>query len=198
MARATRGGFRTAPHQETSLDDALMDRKQATRLAGLFKLLGSEARLRLLHALALRGELFTDELAEITGRDAVAVRLEAGKLVRHGVVRSRRVGRRSAYRLAHPGLMGFLSGSLAVAQTGSNGRLDGRMQPTVRRWLELQPRQREILGLIAEGRSVADIAVLLDITEATARTHIHKILAGLGVPSQVAAVAAARRHGLVL
>lgn len=190
--RASRRGAANA------LDGALIDRREAANLADFFKVLGSEVRLRTVHALALNGELYTDQLADILGVDVPDLRADVTRLVEAGIVSRRRVGRRSAYRLAHPGLVSFLSGALPAARIVSRpGRARARVEPMVQRWLDLAPRQREILGLLAEGRSAEDIAGRLGITEATARTHIHHILSGLGVRSQLAAVAAARRHGLV-
>jgi DNA-binding NarL/FixJ family response regulator len=46
---------------------------------------------------------------------------------------------------------------------------------------ELTPREREVLGLIAEGRSNASIARRLWLTEKTVETHVRSILMKLGV-----------------
>jgi serine/threonine-protein kinase PknK len=47
---------------------------------------------------------------------------------------------------------------------------------------ELTPREREVLGLMAEGRSNAGIARLLWVTEGTVEKHVHSILAKLRLP----------------
>jgi DNA-binding NarL/FixJ family response regulator len=47
---------------------------------------------------------------------------------------------------------------------------------------ELTPREREVLALMAEGRSNAGIARLLWITEGTAEKHVHSILSKLPLP----------------
>jgi DNA-binding NarL/FixJ family response regulator len=47
---------------------------------------------------------------------------------------------------------------------------------------DLTPREREVLGLMAEGRSNAGIARLLWVTEATVEKHVHSILAKLRLP----------------
>jgi len=47
---------------------------------------------------------------------------------------------------------------------------------------ELTPREREVLALMAEGRSNAGIARLLWVTEGTVEKHVHSILAKLDLP----------------
>jgi serine/threonine-protein kinase PknK len=47
---------------------------------------------------------------------------------------------------------------------------------------ELTPREREVLGLMAEGRSNAGIAKSLFVTEGTVEKHVHSILAKLRLP----------------
>ena len=46
---------------------------------------------------------------------------------------------------------------------------------------ELSPREREVLALMAEGRSNAGIAQRLWVTEGTVEKHVHSILAKLGL-----------------
>ena len=48
---------------------------------------------------------------------------------------------------------------------------------------ELSPREREVLALMAEGRSNAGIAQRLWVTEGTVEKHVHSILAKLGLPN---------------
>jgi len=61
----------------------------------------------------------------------------------------------------------------------------------------LTRRQQEILGLLADGVSTAEIAKGLFLSEQTVRNHVREILQRLGVKSRLAAVAVARRDGLV-
>lgn len=61
----------------------------------------------------------------------------------------------------------------------------------------LTPRQREVLSLVADGYSARQIARRLDLAEPTVRNHIRAILVELRVHSQLAAVARARKLGLV-
>lgn len=61
----------------------------------------------------------------------------------------------------------------------------------------LTPRQHDVLRLLGHGASTAQIATTLGISEETARNHIRALLKKLSQPSRVAAVAYARRHGLL-
>jgi DNA-binding NarL/FixJ family response regulator len=61
----------------------------------------------------------------------------------------------------------------------------------------LSPREREILALLAEGRTQAQIASSLVISSKTVATHIQRILSKLGVQSRAQAVAVAFQRGLV-
>ena len=53
----------------------------------------------------------------------------------------------------------------------------------VNRLGELTPRERELLGLIAEGHSNASIGKRLFLSQKTIDTHIHSILGKLGLPA---------------
>jgi DNA-binding NarL/FixJ family response regulator len=59
----------------------------------------------------------------------------------------------------------------------------------------LSPREREVLGLIAEGLSNTDIATRLDISEKTVRNHTSNLFDKLGVWSRAQAIVFARDHG---
>jgi len=61
----------------------------------------------------------------------------------------------------------------------------------------ITPREREILSLAAQGRSAPDIALLLELSSATVKTHLLTIYEKLGVTDRSSAVAAAGRHGLL-
>jgi DNA-binding NarL/FixJ family response regulator len=61
----------------------------------------------------------------------------------------------------------------------------------------LTPRERQILVLVAKGRSNRDIADALVISERTARTHVSHVLAKLGLASRTQAALWAVREGLV-
>jgi NarL family two-component system response regulator LiaR len=61
----------------------------------------------------------------------------------------------------------------------------------------LTEREREVLHLVALGRSNKEIARHLQIAEDTVKTHVKHILAKLGVQSRTQAVLCAMRQGLV-
>ena len=61
----------------------------------------------------------------------------------------------------------------------------------------LTVREREILQLVAEGRSNREIAAELVISERTARTHVSNLLGKLGLASRTQAALLAIREGLV-
>ena len=61
----------------------------------------------------------------------------------------------------------------------------------------ITPRQREVLALLAEGASTTQIATTLNLAEETVRNHIRQLLRRLGVHTRLAAVAHARREGLL-
>lgn len=61
----------------------------------------------------------------------------------------------------------------------------------------LTPREHEILIQLAKGRSGDEIAVELNITPLTVRTHIRNLMSKLGVHSRLEAVTFALNQGLI-
>ena len=96
-----------------------------------------------------------------------------------------------------PGLVGSLHALLldpAAAQDRSVllRRLRGRAQEASR-LAALTSRERQVLAWLALGLSASDIAAAEQVSLTTVRSHIRAVLAKLGVRSQLAAVAMARR-----
>lgn len=67
----------------------------------------------------------------------------------------------------------------------------------LRQSLELTPRQREVLQLLAEGKSAKEIGAILDISPRTVETHKYKMMDDLGVKTTAELIQHAIREGLV-
>ena len=76
--------------------------------------------------------------------------------------------------------------------SGGETEPDGDEQP-----FGLTPRERQVLGLIAEGATNRQIGAALFMAEKTASVHVSRILAKLGVQSRTQAAAVAHRLHLV-
>lgn len=62
---------------------------------------------------------------------------------------------------------------------------------------QLSEREREVLVLVAQGRTNREIAVALVISENTARNHVSRILDKLGLTRRSEAASFAAQHGLL-
>jgi DNA-binding CsgD family transcriptional regulator len=71
-----------------------------------------------------------------------------------------------------------------------------RTSPAAAR-IALTPREREILALVAEGRSNGEIGQQLFISAKTVSVHVSNILSKLGASGRTEAAALARRQGLL-
>ena len=65
------------------------------------------------------------------------------------------------------------------------------------RLLGLTPREREVITLLDDGLSNAQMARTLFISEKTASVHVSNVLAKLGAGGRTEAVAIAHRRGLL-
>lgn len=123
------------------------------------------------------------------------------------------------YRALRAGASGFLLKSLPPEELVSAMRVaargDALIDPSVTRRLvasfatgiepvsrspevdRLTSREREVLMLLADACSNAEIADQLSIGEETVKTHVSRVLAKLGLRDRVHAVVFAYRNGLV-
>lgn len=62
---------------------------------------------------------------------------------------------------------------------------------------QLTPREREVLGLLAEGLSTEEIVARLVLSPHTVRNHVRRILTKLDAHSRLEAVAIAARTGII-
>lgn len=105
-----------------------------------------------------------------------------------------------AFGLLHVGLpvqalrraiAGALNGEPAYSRAALGEQIKAELTATMgRHGVDLTPRQREIVGLIARGASDREIGGRLGITTSTAQKHVQALLRRLDVPNRAAAVAA--------
>ncbi len=126
----------------------------------------------------------------------------------------------SVYAALAAGASGFLLKDVTPEQLTSAVRLvragDALLAPSITRRLverfarggketsvvhrdlaSLTPREREVLQLLARGLSNAELAATFQLSEATVKTHVARILAKLQLRDRVQAVVVAYETGLV-
>ena len=122
------------------------------------------------------------------------------------------------YDALRAGASGFLLKDVRAEQLASGVRMvtagDSLLAPSITRRLieefadrpntddnpaldELTPREMEVLRLLATGKSNAEIAADLVISESTVKTHVARVLMKLGVRDRVQAVVVAYEAGVV-
>lgn len=127
----------------------------------------------------------------VHAKDDAQVPFEEGKLIASGIAHARFVPLDSAnhvllesepaWRRFMQEVETFLPGDASVAPASA--------------FVDLTPREREILELIAQGRDNAQIAASLTLGEKTVRNHITHVFAKLEVENRAQAIVLARKAG---
>lgn len=97
----------------------LLSVPQAGELAGIFKLLANDSRLRILHALARAGELRVSDLAAEVQMSPQAVSNQLQRLVDRRVLAARRDGLSVRYRIVDPCVPALLELAWCTAETAA-------------------------------------------------------------------------------
>jgi DNA-binding transcriptional ArsR family regulator len=100
----------------------LLTEAQAGELRATFKVLASETRLRLLHALERSGELCVNDLAAAIGMAPQAVSNQLQRMADRGIVVARREGSSMIYRIADPCVTALLELGLCQAEDAQAAR----------------------------------------------------------------------------
>jgi len=113
----------------------------------------------------------------------------------------------SAYVLKHSApdellaaISAALRGETYLSAALRSAAVDDLLDPNrrhVKGAVELTSRQREVLQLLAEGRSAKEIGGVLGISPRTVETHKYKMMDDLGVKTTAELIQHALRHGLV-
>lgn len=91
-------------------------------LAGLFRVLGSDTRLRILHVIAIAGEAAVTEIASQVGASPQTVSNHLQRMADRQIVATRRDGNRIFYRLIDPCVGGLIE--LGLCLLGDNPDCD--------------------------------------------------------------------------
>jgi DNA-binding transcriptional ArsR family regulator len=100
---------------------ALIAAEQASELVSLFKMLGNETRVRLLHALVRAGELCVSELADAVAMKPQAVSNQLQRLADRRIVAARREGTTIYYRVVDPCVAEILDRALCLLEDAKSG-----------------------------------------------------------------------------
>lgn len=92
----------------------LIDAPEVDELAGLFRVLASDTRLRILHAIARAEEIAVGEIAAEVGASTQTVSNHLQRMTDQQIVATRRDGNRMYYRLIDPCVGGLIELGLCL------------------------------------------------------------------------------------
>jgi DNA-binding NarL/FixJ family response regulator len=92
-----------------------------------------------------------------------------------------------------------LDGRSYVSPVIAKGMIDHALnaEPNDSGSRELSPREREVLQLLAEGKSMKEVGSILDISPRTVEFHKYRVMQLLGVKTNAELVQYAIKHGLI-
>ncbi|MEM9955071.1 MAG: response regulator transcription factor [Chloroflexota bacterium] len=88
------------------------------------------------------------------------------------------------------------AGQPALSDAATKSLMESVVQGSKLSPFELSTREREVLGLIVEGKSNAEIAYAIGVKQSTVKTYVSRILAKLDVGSRVEAATLAVKYKL--
>ena len=121
MNTRTRHTTSCCPPKPALVKRALIAAEQASELVSLFKMLGNETRVRLLHALVRAGELCVSELADAVAMKPQAVSNQLQRLADRRIVAARREGTTIYYRVVDPCVAEILDRALCLLEDAKSG-----------------------------------------------------------------------------
>lgn len=108
------------PDKPKLKDRPLISDQKAQQIQGLFKLLSNVTRLRMLHALAINGELRVSDMSRKIGMKPQAVSNQLQKLLDRRILAQRREGANIFYSIADSCLTGLLDQGLCLLEDVEN------------------------------------------------------------------------------
>jgi ArsR family transcriptional regulator, lead/cadmium/zinc/bismuth-responsive transcriptional repressor len=120
MSRAARAAC--DPSKPSLAVRELLTEGQASELRATFKVLASETRLRILHALERSGELCVNDLASTVEMAPQAVSNQLQRMADRGIVVARREGSSMIYRIADPCVTALLELGLCQGEDAKAAR----------------------------------------------------------------------------
>ena len=94
----------------------LLSLKESAGLEGLFKVLGNQTRLRMLHALIRANEMCVTDLADALSMNPSAISNQLQRLVDRGMVASRRNGNNIFYKIVDPCVVNLIDRGLCLME----------------------------------------------------------------------------------